>query len=193
MWLPACWAFLFTVSTPANVLVLDPIAHPERMGARITSICPFVRWSFRMWDLPRCGWHACIVNHWRSMTSVWNIDTLCIPIPVALPRGGLSSLYIDALYMRERVFVCCTSLGAVARHAPGDVGVRERLPGSAAINTNWCICACGFRAWPFARSARVDFQRYFMIFLIIIDRRINLKNCVKFPSLNHLKYSQKWM
>lgn len=56
--------------------------------------------------------------------------TLCIPIPipVALPRGGFSSLYIDAFYMRERVFVCCTSLGAVARHAPDDVGVRERLP-----------------------------------------------------------------
>jgi len=76
VWLPACWAFL---STPADVLVLDPIAHPARMGTRITSICPFVRWSFRMWDLPMCGWYACIVNHWRSMTSVWNIGTLCIP------------------------------------------------------------------------------------------------------------------
>jgi len=37
--------------------------------------------------------------------------TLCIPIPVALLRGGgFSFLYTDALYVRARVCVCAVHL-----------------------------------------------------------------------------------
>jgi len=161
MWLPACWAFPSTVSTPADVLVLDPVARPARMGARITSICPSVRPSVRTWDVRMCGWHACIVNHWRSMTSAWNIGPTAHSVSLSLSPycvGVVSPFSTPMHFTYARACVCVRYISR-CRHTTCTRRCRcERASasGAAAINTNWCICARGFRARPFAWSARAD-------------------------------------
>lgn len=102
------------------------------------------------------------------MTSAWNIGgptAHSVSLSLSPYRvGGFSSLYTDAaLCARARAYVCGTSLGAAARHAPGDVGVRERLPPVLlqSIPTD-AFVPVAFVPGRFARSARrTDSRPYF--------------------------------
>lgn len=98
------------------------------------------------------------------------------------------------MHARAPMYVCGTSLGAAARHAPDDVGVRERLPPALlqSIPTD-AFVPVAFVPGRSHAVLRADLQLHFAIFLVIIDHRENLQNVVKFPSKNHEKYSQKSM
>ena len=103
------------------------------------------------------------------------------------PRSGSPYLYTDALYahMRARVCACGTSLGAAARHAPGDVGVRERLPPALlqSIPTDAFVLVAFVPGRSHAVHPRRRFPSVFYeISLVIIGLRVNftLKLLYKF-------------
>lgn len=133
----ACWAFP-SVSTPADVLVLDP-AHSARTRARITSVRPSVRGAC----MCVCVRMTCV--HRQSLT-FRDLRTEHRPyctayISLSLPSSIYHPFPPTLLYLSSSLsfspsllLLLSTSMHFVRARAThdmrvrGDVGVRERLP-----------------------------------------------------------------
>lgn len=178
MWLPACWAFPSTMSTPADVLVLDARRAPcENGSARITSICPSIHPFVREMFVCACDMRA------SSITDVpwpppWNIGPTAHSVSLSLSpyRVVVSpiSISMHSMCMCAHMCGCGTSLGAAARHAPGDVGVRERLPPALlqSIPTDAFVPVAFVPGRSHAVPTSISWA-CFAKFLLIIGHRVN--------------------
>lgn len=128
---------LYGVSTPADVLVLDPVAHPAGMGARITSVCPSVRPSARIREAGAYVRVTCVHRQSLTFHDLLTILTAHALYPYLCRLTGVlvSPLSRADTYARA----CCAVhlLVAVARHAARRRRCeRASAPGAVAINTN---------------------------------------------------------
>lgn len=164
MWLPGLFPLM---STPADVLVLDP-ALCERTGERITSVrsqdmrvcCVSVRVRMTCVHRQSLTFRDLCAEQRPYCTPYTSLSLPSSMHPRLSPSNPSSSpaRRIDAFCARARARrTTCVY--------PGDVGERASAPGVAAINTNWCICACSFRipGHSNARESAIPYRisRYF--------------------------------